>query len=40
MLDRQIGAHSYEQVSGSSAVMAGTEDAPEQVQLLVQVNQK
>jgi hypothetical protein len=40
ILDRQIGAHYYEQVSGSPAVMAGTEDAPGQVQLVVRVNQK
>jgi hypothetical protein len=39
MLDRQIGAHYYQQVSGSSTIMAGTEDAPEQVQLVVRVNQ-
>ena len=39
MLDRQIGAQYYEQLSGSAAVMARTEDAPEQVQLVVRVNQ-
>ncbi len=40
MLDHQIGAYYYEQVSGSSTVMAGTDDVPGQVQLVVLVNQK
>jgi hypothetical protein len=40
MLDRQIGAQYYEQLSGSAAVMARTEDAPEQVQFVVRMNQK
>ena len=40
LLDPQIGAHFYEQVSGPSTVMAGTEDAPGQVELVVRVNQK
>jgi hypothetical protein len=38
MLDRQIGAHYCQLVSGSAVIMAGTEDAPEQVQLVVPVN--
>lgn len=39
MLDRQIGALYSQQVSGPSTIMAGTEDAPEQVRLVVRVNQ-
>jgi hypothetical protein len=38
MLDRQIGAHYCQPVSGPSTIMAGTEDAPGQVQLVVRVN--
>jgi hypothetical protein len=37
-LDHQIGAHYYEQVSGSPQIMAGTDDAPGQVQFVVRVD--
>jgi hypothetical protein len=40
LLDRQIGFHYYEQVSGSSEVMAGTDETPGQAQFVVRVNQK
>ncbi len=40
LLDRQIGAHYYEQVSGPTEVTAGTDEAPGQAQFVVRVNQK
>jgi hypothetical protein len=40
LLDRQIGFHYYEQVSGSSEVMAGTDETPGQAKFGVRVNQK
>jgi hypothetical protein len=40
LLDRQIGFHYYEQVSGPSEVMAGTDETPGQAQYVVRVNQK
>ncbi len=40
LLERQIGAHYYEQVSGPTEVMAGTDEAPGRAQFVVRVNQK
>lgn len=40
LLDRQIGADYYEQVSGPTEVQAGTDEAPGQAQLVVRVDPK
>lgn len=40
LLDRQIGSHYYEQVTGPTEVMAGTDAAPGRAQFVVRVNQK
>jgi hypothetical protein len=40
LLERQIGSHYYEQVSGPTEVMAGTDAAPGRAQFVVRVNQK
>jgi hypothetical protein len=39
LLDRQIGFHYYEQVSGPTEVIAGTDETPGQAQFVVRVNQ-
>ncbi len=39
LLERQIGAHYYEQVSGPAQIMAGTDQLPGQAQFVVRVNQ-
>jgi hypothetical protein len=40
LLERQIGAHYYEQVSGPTEVMAGTDETPGRAQFVVRVDQK
>jgi hypothetical protein len=40
LLERPIGFHYYEQVSGSAEVMAGTDQLPGQAQFVVRVSQK
>jgi hypothetical protein len=40
LLERQIGFHYYEQVSGPTEVIAGTDEAPGRAQFVVRVNQK
>jgi hypothetical protein len=39
LLDRQIGFHYYEQVSGPTEVIVGTDETPGQAQFVVRVNQ-
>lgn len=40
LLERQIGSPYYEQVTGPTEVMAGTDEAPGRAQFVVRVNQK
>lgn len=40
LLERQIGAQYYEQVSGPTSVTAGTDEAPGRAQFVVRVNPK